>query len=150
MPARREPYRSLHKVERQRQLGRSTRVRWAHAGADALAQGWEELPAGLWRRAPICCHCGAHCTQIVRATAAPCSAGGIAPQQQPRLRIEALWRCAAEARKGEALDVFLPQQNKARPDADSSPSFLPSSAGLPCETVAHNTTQLTAPVRQST
>ncbi|KAJ4984403.1 hypothetical protein SVAN01_10110 [Stagonosporopsis vannaccii] len=91
-------------------------------------------------------HCSGHCGQIVRATAAQCSAAGIAPRQQPRLRIEAFAERGSEARKGEALDVFLPQHNKAMPDRDSSPSFLPSSAGLPCETVAHNTTQLTAPV----
>jgi hypothetical protein len=42
------------------------------------------------------------------------------------------------------------EHNKAKPDRDSSQSLLPSSAGLPCETVAHNTTQLMAPVRQST
>lgn len=71
----------------------------------------------------------------------------------PRLWFEALWRVSVNCEKGwlrRAKIQVQQEHNKAKPDRDSSQSLLPSSAGLPCETVAHNTTQLMAPVRQST
>jgi hypothetical protein len=120
---------------------------------ETLAQWVGELPAALWSRKSICGHCGANCAQIVRATAVQSSAAGIASSRMPRLGIEALWRVSVKCEKRwlRRANIQVQQDhNKARPHPDSSPSLLPSSAGLPCETVAHDTTQLTAPVRQST
>lgn len=116
-------------------------------------KGARELPAAQWSRKSICCHCAANCTRIVGATAAQSSAAGIASLQMPRLWFAALWRVSVNGEKewSRRANIQVQQEhNKARPDRGSSPALLPSSAGLPCETVAHNTTQLTAPVRQST
>lgn len=123
------------------------------AGADTLAQGWHQLPATLWSRKSICSHCGANCTQIVGATAARCSAAGIARSAMPRLCIEALWRASEVCEKGEAAarhGYAKTRHNNATSESGQLPSAPSQQRPARCETVAHNTSQLTAPVRQST